>query len=186
MNNPWTETAIARLRELWPDPGMSAAKIADEIRGVSRSAVIGKASRLGLGDKPSNSPQATHRLPQVRKPRPYKPKPVRNFGSVFGPYPADKAPEPFVPRVVVLPSLEIPLDDWRDDRCKYIAGDDMLACGHPVKPDKPYCPGHCEIAYRQKTERSEAQKANDARMADRGRAIIKTRAPHKFMVEEVA
>lgn len=42
----WTDERIDRLKELW-SKGMTASQIADELGGVSRNAVIGKAHRLG-------------------------------------------------------------------------------------------------------------------------------------------
>ena len=48
----WTDERIDRLKELWTK-GMTASQIADELGGVSRNAVIGKAHRLGLQSRPS-------------------------------------------------------------------------------------------------------------------------------------
>ncbi len=48
----WTDERIERLKELW-SKGMTASQIADELGGVSRNAVIGKAHRLGLQSRPS-------------------------------------------------------------------------------------------------------------------------------------
>ncbi|HEY0130495.1 MAG TPA: GcrA family cell cycle regulator [Allosphingosinicella sp.] len=48
----WTDERIDRLKELWTN-GMTASQIADELGGVSRNAVIGKAHRLGLQSRPS-------------------------------------------------------------------------------------------------------------------------------------
>jgi GcrA cell cycle regulator len=48
----WTEERIERLRDFWTR-GMTASQIADELGGVSRNAVIGKAHRLGLQARPS-------------------------------------------------------------------------------------------------------------------------------------
>lgn len=48
----WTDERIERLKELWSN-GMTASQIADELGGVSRNAVIGKAHRLGLQSRPS-------------------------------------------------------------------------------------------------------------------------------------
>lgn len=52
---PWTEERVAKLRVLWPD--YSAMRIAmklkgfDDYRDRGRSAVLAKASRLGLTPK---------------------------------------------------------------------------------------------------------------------------------------
>ena len=48
----WTEERIERLKKMWHD-GATASQIADELGGVSRNAVIGKAHRLGLQSRPS-------------------------------------------------------------------------------------------------------------------------------------
>src|SRR5688500_16051891 len=48
----WTDERIERLKKMWAD-GATASQIADELGGVSRNAVIGKAHRLGLDARPS-------------------------------------------------------------------------------------------------------------------------------------
>ena len=48
----WTNERIAKLKKLW-EKGLTASQIADELGGVSRNAVIGKAHRLGLQSRPS-------------------------------------------------------------------------------------------------------------------------------------
>jgi GcrA cell cycle regulator len=48
----WTDERIDRLKSLWMQ-GMTASQIAEELGGVSRNAVIGKAHRLGLQSRPS-------------------------------------------------------------------------------------------------------------------------------------
>jgi GcrA cell cycle regulator len=48
----WTEERIDRLKKMWSS-GATASQIADELGGVSRNAVIGKAHRLGLEQRPS-------------------------------------------------------------------------------------------------------------------------------------
>src|SRR3954452_11244136 len=48
----WTDERIERLKKMWHD-GATARPIADELGGVSRNAVIGKAHRLGLEQRPS-------------------------------------------------------------------------------------------------------------------------------------
>ena len=48
----WTDERIERLKEMW-SRGITASQIADELGGVSRNAVIGKAHRLGLQARPS-------------------------------------------------------------------------------------------------------------------------------------
>ena len=48
----WTDERIERLKTMWTE-GSTASQIAEELGGVSRNAVIGKAHRLGLESRPS-------------------------------------------------------------------------------------------------------------------------------------
>lgn len=48
----WTEERIETLTKMWAS-GMTASQIAEELGGISRNAVIGKAHRLGLKPRPS-------------------------------------------------------------------------------------------------------------------------------------
>lgn len=48
----WTDERIDTLKRMW-NSGLTATQIAEELGGVSRNAVIGKAHRLGLPARPS-------------------------------------------------------------------------------------------------------------------------------------
>lgn len=48
----WTDERIEKLTKMW-EGGATASQIAEELGGVSRNAVIGKAHRLGLKSRPS-------------------------------------------------------------------------------------------------------------------------------------
>lgn len=48
----WTDERIGTLKTMW-EGGSTASQIAEELGGVSRNAVIGKAHRLGLKSRPS-------------------------------------------------------------------------------------------------------------------------------------
>ena len=48
----WTDERIETLRKMW-EGGQTASQIAEQLGGVSRNAVIGKAHRLGLQSRPS-------------------------------------------------------------------------------------------------------------------------------------
>jgi len=48
----WTDERIKKLTKMW-EGGATASQIADELGGVSRNAVIGKAHRLSLKSRPS-------------------------------------------------------------------------------------------------------------------------------------
>lgn len=71
----WTDERIATLTKMW-EGGATASQIADELGGVSRNAVIGKAHRLGLKARPSpvkaNEPKPA---PAARKEAELRPAP---------------------------------------------------------------------------------------------------------------
>jgi len=85
----WTDERIATLTKMW-EGGATASQIAEELGGVSRNAVIGKAHRLGLKARPSpvkaNEPKAA---PAERKPAEAKPE-----AKAKAPKPVPSAPEP--------------------------------------------------------------------------------------------
>lgn len=67
----WTDERIDQLKAMW-EKGMTASQIAEELGGVSRNAVIGKAHRLGLQSRPSpvkaNDAVRAKKAPVVKKP----------------------------------------------------------------------------------------------------------------------
>ena len=68
----WTDERIDSLKAMW-EKGLTASQIAEELGGVSRNAVIGKAHRLDLQSRPSpvkekDGKTAAPRKPAVRKP----------------------------------------------------------------------------------------------------------------------
>src|SRR5687767_2748587 len=76
----WTDERIDRLKDLWSQ-GMTASQIADELGGVSRNAVIGKAHRLGLKARPSpvkaNEPKPAPKPKEAEAKAAPKPAPPR-------------------------------------------------------------------------------------------------------------
>ena len=83
----WTEERIATLKKMW-ESGSTASQIADELGGVSRNAVIGKAHRLGLKARPSPvkpNEKVVAKPAPASKPRPKAEKPAAK--------PAAAAPE---------------------------------------------------------------------------------------------
>lgn len=92
----WTDERIEQLRSMW-EKGLTASQIADELGGVSRNAVIGKAHRLGLKSRPSPV-KATEKVAKPVK-APAAPKPA-------SPPPAPRAAAPAPVRPVVAPKPE--------------------------------------------------------------------------------
>ncbi|MGZ8998698.1 MAG: GcrA family cell cycle regulator [Allosphingosinicella sp.] len=94
----WTDERIDRLKALWLE-GMTASQIADELGGVSRNAVIGKAHRLGLQSRPSPV-KANEHEGEVAEPAPKakaKAKPVSEPAPVASPPVREPRREPAAP-----------------------------------------------------------------------------------------
>lgn len=91
----WTDERIATLTKMW-EGGATASQIADELGGVSRNAVIGKAHRLGLKARPSpvkaNEPKpapAPRKEKEAEAPAAAKAKPAKPAAP-----PVEREPEP--------------------------------------------------------------------------------------------
>jgi GcrA cell cycle regulator len=109
----WTDERIDRLKTMWEN-GLTASQIADDLGGVSRNAVIGKAHRLGLKSRPSpvkaNDPDA--------KPAAAKAKP-RLVEKPATPRPA---PAASVERTVsAMPPITLPPAQPRSDLPKIVS-----------------------------------------------------------------
>ena len=99
----WTEERIERLKKMWHD-GATASQIADELGGVSRNAVIGKAHRLGLEQRPSpvkpgeekeaKAKAAPAPVPAAPKPAAKADSPVPRAASSAASGPAGTSPAP--------------------------------------------------------------------------------------------
>ena len=98
----WTEERIERLKKMWHE-GATASQIADELGGVSRNAVIGKAHRLGLEQRPS--PVKPGEEKETRKPAPApaaaaqakpkaEPEPAHAAAPTATPSPSGRIPTP--------------------------------------------------------------------------------------------
>src|SRR3982751_520689 len=80
----WTDERLDTLRKMW-EAGQTASQIAEELGGVSRNAVIGKAHRLGLQSRPSPVKPNEPAAPKA------KAKPVAAQPEEARPAPAPKA-----------------------------------------------------------------------------------------------
>jgi len=90
----WTEERIDRLKRMWQD-GSTASQIAEELGGVSRNAVIGKAHRLGLEARPSPvkpGEEKEHRAAAAAAPAPKAAPVERAVPKAAAPTPAPAAP----------------------------------------------------------------------------------------------
>ncbi|BCA57376.1 GcrA family cell cycle regulator [Sphingomonas sp. HMP6] len=109
----WTDERIDTLRRMW-EAGQTASQIAEELGGVSRNAVIGKAHRLGLQSRPSpvkpNDPAAVKAAAAPPAPKPAAP-------AVAAPLAAPPRPpvERVAPPVVAAPPVAEIEDEVEDD-----------------------------------------------------------------------
>lgn len=101
----WTDERIATLKKMW-EGGSTASQIADELGGVSRNAVIGKAHRLGLKSRPSPV-KANDKKKAPAKPAP-APKPAAKKAAKPAPKAAPAAAAPAKP---VAPAAPGPRQD---------------------------------------------------------------------------
>lgn len=106
----WTDERIDQLKTMW-ERGLTASQIAEELGGVSRNAVIGKAHRLGLQSRPSPvksndtpkkaaAPAAPARKPAVAAPLP---EPVAPPGPTAPVAPPPVAAAPVAPPAAAEP-----------------------------------------------------------------------------------
>ncbi len=114
----WTDERIGTLKKMW-EGGSTASQIAEELGGVSRNAVIGKAHRLGLKSRPSPvkandkkaDPKAPPPKPAAKKaaPKPAsRPAPVRPQAAKHPPRPVPPVASHATPEGKDIPSQPMP------------------------------------------------------------------------------
>lgn len=114
----WTDERIGTLKKMW-EGGSTASQIAEELGGVSRNAVIGKAHRLGLKSRPSpvkaNENKVDTKSPAPKpaakkaapKPAP-RPAPVRTQAAKHPPRPVPPVASHATPEGKDIPSQPMP------------------------------------------------------------------------------
>ena len=131
----WTDERIEDLKRYW-DRGLSCSQIATRLGGVTRNAVIGKVSRLGL------APRMQPRKPSSRviKPLPQQRRWVPPVTT-----------EPLPPPQDIDTARVASVLDLRDHHCRWPIGDPKAAdfgfCGRAPTAGLPYCAGHARRAY---------------------------------------
>jgi GcrA cell cycle regulator len=112
----WTDDRIEKLTKMW-EGGSTASQIAEELGGVSRNAVIGKAHRLGLKARPSPvkanekdaAPAAAPAPKPVKAEAPARPAPAPRPAAVVPPRPSAPVPQPVQTQVAGSPDGATPL-----------------------------------------------------------------------------
>lgn len=151
----WDDDMVATLKRLYAD-GLSARQIAAAIGGLSRSAVIGKAHRLGISSPESQSQimKRTRRkkramVPQARR----RTKRIIPFEPLLEPLPLPQADD-------VARKGFADLDE-RD--CRFPVGDPGQPgfgfCACPKVPGTSYCAGHLMRAFQIPRNVSDADRA---------------------------
>src|SRR5262245_23301050 len=129
MLGNWTDERVGLLKQLWTVEGKSAGQIST-IMGITRSAVIGKVHRLGLG---GGDHQIVQSFKPPKKPPPPPPEPKRRIA------------------IKPLPFLAVPLLKLKPDQCRYPDeaenGPPYSFCGQPTNGTTPYCPHHHRVVY---------------------------------------
>lgn len=142
----WTDERVELLTKLWAG-GISASVIAQQLGGVSRNAVIGKITRLGLTRDHGNKNQPKANSIVARKAE--RQKQLRSDQSQLA-RAQHRRPivvlevEPDLPDVTGL----IGILDLKPDSCRWVEGDPLTPehgwCGRTSKEGSSYCPHHHE------------------------------------------
>lgn len=135
MSSRWTEAKDAELKSR-VETGASFAEIAAEM-GITRSAVGGRAARLGLRSLNPPAPRKGQPKPRVERPKlARKPTPRRTILSEF--------------RCVEIDPLHITLFELEKDVCRAPYGDEApyTFCGRPTPEGLSYCVPHAALFFK--------------------------------------
>jgi GcrA cell cycle regulator len=138
----WTTERVELLKRHFEE-GLSCREIAASI-GVSRNAVIGKLTRLGLTRGTTN----TELRAATAKPRAAKSSPRQQYQILQAVY-ANGQPVCDVP---VASESPCSLYELSEERCRWPistpGAEDFCFCGNMPLNGLPYCSGHTRLAYR--------------------------------------
>jgi GcrA cell cycle regulator len=143
----WTTERLELLKDHFA-AGLTCRQIAAEI-GVSRNAVIGKLSRLGLTrDRPPGSP------PRPKQPRERRSRPVPRLQYEMLRQVYEEDP---VTDAAVISEHRCSLFELSKERCRWPVNAETEAfafCGNTPLAGAPYCVGHTRLAYRSLARRA--------------------------------
>jgi len=134
-NITWPQERVDRLLSLFGE-GLSCSMMALELGdGMTRNAIIGKLSRMGL----SNPKPAKTLRPPVKAQAP-KPQPRIRIRL------PEKVPDV---RMVEKSSRKLTLSDLEADDCRWPFGDkEFTFCGHRQLEGSSYCAAHFRLSFR--------------------------------------
>jgi GcrA cell cycle regulator len=152
----WTSERIELVKRCL-HAGLSCGQIAREI-GVSRNAVIGKITRLGLSrpkDVIGSQLEQRHaaRLARPKTARTWRPKhPRLNIFAQHVLMGALPRPQPRAEDIPIYNGRGCTLFELSQRKCRWPisnpGGEDFCFCGNEPVEGLPYCLGHARIAYR--------------------------------------
>jgi len=142
----WTEEKVDKLKELW-GKGKTASQIAEEIGGLSRNAIIGKAFRLQLSKKiiKRSTIHSSNNLKYKEKNLNKKSRKFK-FTSLL----LDKNFEP---------AKNLSLEELNENTCKYMEGhpneSSSSFCGRKTVEKFSYCPLHLIVVFQTKAKQED-------------------------------
>jgi GcrA cell cycle regulator len=148
----WPEARKEQLRKLWTD-GLSCRDIAAQLGdGLSRNAVIGMVTRMGLSHRPRSGGRPAKKRPVPRT------RTLPRFA--FRTPPARPGHGP-VDLPVEQPANPVTLLELTDRSCRWPSGNNpatMLFCGATSVEGQPYCERHCRVAFQQHRNTTQAER----------------------------
>jgi len=139
----WTTERLELLKQHF-ESGLSCREIAAQI-GVSRNAVIGKLTRLGLTRGPTNIEKQLQASTRERSPKSVPRAQYRMLQAVYeNGQPVIDAP--------IASERPCSLLELSHERCRWPIStpgeEDFCFCGNTPLKGMPYCAGHTRLAYK--------------------------------------
>ena len=172
----WTDQKIQMLKDMWGQH--SASEIAEQIGGLTRNAVIGKAHRLKLSiqksvdSSGSTTSRATGGVSGIKSSR--KRVMLRPLPTVPSPVSTLPPARPLATVKDVFRSLEgiggarsegIAVTKAGERHCRWPVGDprspDFRFCGCTAHDGLPYCADHARVAYQNVSRRTRGASNNE-------------------------
>jgi GcrA cell cycle regulator len=140
----WTTERLELLQQHF-EAGLSCREIAAHI-GVSRNAVIGKLTRLGLTRGPAGAEQHLRATTKERAPRSSPRAQYRMLQVVY------ENGQPAAADAPIASANPCSLLELSKERCRWpisTPGEEGICfCGNTPLKGLPYCPGHTRLAYK--------------------------------------
>lgn len=152
----WTDERVELLKKLYLD-GLSCSRIAAELGGMTRNAVIGKIHRLGLSGRVKTASPSSPRQRPLRS-IPWQPKKITMAArAAAAALELKSEPLPERPMDVIPIAQRCTFADLTPDTCRWPFGHpnagEFYFCGAMSIEGLPYCAYHSRIAYQPPSSR---------------------------------